>query len=163
MTRSRPRWWPRSLWPGTSRPEPPGELPAAPPGREGEGPAPIVSFLRALTAAFGAEAASVHRLERDRSTWVLEHRVGEETSAPVEELGAAGHPLTWCLREELLIQSEAEELLGVRASGWALAGAVPGADRALVLFFGGPPPSGARKGLEAAVEHVSALHEADTL
>lgn len=163
MTPSRPAWWPGALWPGESRPEPPGGLPERSPRPEDGEERPVDSFLRVVTASFGARGASVYRLDRDRSVWVVDRRVGAPPNGSSDELAAAGHPLTWCLREELSMQSEADELLGGRSGGWALAGAVPGADRALVICFGGSPPSGARKGLEAAVEHLAALHEADAL
>lgn len=163
MSLRRPGWWPGSLWPGGGRPEPPGGLPEASRGREGGDVRPVDSFLAAVVAAFGAEGASVYRLDRERSSWVLERRAGEPPAGSTDELAAAGHPLTWCLREELSMQSETSELLGGRSSGWALAGSVPGADRALVVSFGGSPPTGARRGLEAAVEHLAALHDAGVL
>lgn len=163
MTLRRPGWWPAALWPAGDRPEPPGGLPERPRAGERGEARPVDSFLRAVTAAFGAEGASVYRLERERSSWVVERRVGEPPEGSSDELAAAGHPLTWCLREELSIQSETAELLGGRSGGWALAGAVPGADRALVVCFGGSPPTGAREGLEAAVDHLAALHASDLL
>lgn len=163
MTPRRPGWWPAALWPGDDPPEPPGGLPERPGRREDGEVRPVDSFLRAVTAAFGAEGASVYRLDRERASWVVERRVGDPPAGSSDEIAAAGHPLTWCLREELSMQSEAAELLGGGSGGWALAGAVPGADRALVVCFGGSPPTGARQGLEAAVEHLAALHEAGAL
>lgn len=161
MTPRRPGWWPRALWPGAKRPgEPPGGLPDRPSPRGEESSAPEESFLELVVAAFGARGASVYRLERERAVWVLERRAGEPAPSS-DELSAAGHPLTWCLREGVLMQVEAGDLLDPRASGWALAGAAPPADRALVVQFAGSPPSGAREGLQAAVRHLSALHDDD--
>lgn len=157
----RPRWWPEGLWPGTrGAAEPAAGLPGRR-RRTGDEAPPAESFLRAVVAAFGAEGASVYRLDRAAGAWVPELRAGEAPGdGETGELRAAGHPLTWCLREDLLLQVSSDELLGRRVAGWSLAGPVPGGDRALLLTFRGSPPAGAREGLRAAVEHLAALHAA---
>lgn len=157
----RPRWWPEALWPGTGGTgEPAPGLPERR-RRAGEGSPPAETFLRAVVAAFGARGASVYRLDRASGAWVPEHRAGEGPGDGARgELRAAGHPLTWCLREDLLLQVSSDELLGRRVAGWSLAGPVPGGERALLLTFRGSPPAGAREGLRAAVEHLAALDAA---
>lgn len=161
MSPRRPDWWPPGLWPGGGRRrESPGRLPERTPGA-GDGPSsPDASFLELVRAAFGARSAAVFRLEREQSAWVLDGRVGEPGGGPPQRFGAAGHPLTWCLREELVVQVETAELLGGRTGGWTLAGPVPGADRALLVIFEGSPPTGARSAVRAALRHLASLHEA---
>lgn len=160
----RPGWWPPGLWPGgPRRPDPPGGLPERPRATAVGDAEPPASFLEAIRAAFGAGGVALYRLDRDGAAWILERRVGGDEAPPPGELAAAGHPLTWCLREDLLVQVTSDELLGGRAPGWSLAGAVPEADRALVVSFRGSPPAGAREGLEAAVEHLADLARAGVL
>lgn len=164
----RPSWWPRPWpWPGSrdaagDRPGP-GLPPAASHGQLGN---PAATFLSTLATAFGAEVAVVYRLDRGRETWVPE-RAATDGTVDVEaprELPARGHPLTWCLREELVAQLPRGELAGDRrAGGWTLAGPVPGGDRVLVLAFGGSPPAGARRAVDAARRHVAALQAAGVL
>lgn len=158
----RPSWWPRSWpWPGGARSgeDRPGTglPPAAARGSAGDPPA---TFLRTLATAFGAEQAVLYRLHRDRAAWVVERSAagGNGAAEPPGELAARGHPLSWCLREELVAQLPRGELAGDRrAGGWTLAGPVPGSDRVLVMIFGGSPPSGARRAIDAARQHVAAL------
>lgn len=156
----RPGWWPRGWpWPG---PEPtPGatsRLPDAPPGA---GPrSPAASFLRTLVEAFGAERAWLLALDRERGAWRLEREMlGAEGEQPLEsEVEAVGHPLTWCVREELVVQVPAGDLTDDRGrEGWALAGPVPGRDRTLVLIFHGAPPAGARRAMRPALDHLSTM------
>lgn len=164
----RPGWWPRSWpWPGggPTRPEEPSRgLPRAGARRGPEDPSE--TFLRTLGTAFGAERTTLYRLDRGREAWVPERSVAGSTGADdlPEELPARGHPLSWCLREELVAQLPPGELAGSRrAGGWTLVGPAPGSDRVLVMVFGGSPPAGARRAVEAARRHVAALEAAGVL
>lgn len=164
----RPSWWRRSWpWPGGreggERPGGAGLPPAASGGGTDD---PSTTFLRAMVAAFGAERGVLYRLDRDRECWVPERAAGEEEGRadPPPELAARGHPLSWCLREELVAQLPRGELAGDRrAGGWALAGPVPGSDRVLLLLFGGSPPGAARRAVEAARRHLASLEAAGVL
>lgn len=159
----RPSWWPVELWPGGGRaPGRAADLPERRGRAVGTAP-PAGTFLRAVVAASGAEGASLYRLDRGEGAWIPELRAGELPEAGKSPLSAAGHPLTWCLREDLLVQVSSDELLGGRAPGWSLAGPVPGGERALVMTFGGSPPAGAREGLRAALDHLAALEGAGLL
>lgn len=164
----RPAWWPRS-WPWPGGREAPGGRPGPGlPRTTSRGPAgdPAATFLRTLAAAFGAELAVVYRLDRGRETWVPEHAStgGDGGGEAPPELPARGHPLSWCLREELVAQLPREELAGDRrAGGWILAGPVRGSERVLVLLFGGSPPAGARRAVDAARSHVAALEASGVL
>lgn len=132
------------------------------PGRDRRS-APPASFLLTLREAFGAERASLLRLDRERGTWTVEREeLGPEGGDGTdEELEARGHPLTWCVREELTVQVPAGDLTGDRGrEGWALVGPVPGSLRALVLVFHGAPPSGARRAMRPALDHLAALQDA---
>jgi hypothetical protein len=122
----------------------------------------VESFLRTLTSAFGAEAAALYRLDREEGEWREDRRSGGEGRA-ADGLRAAGHPLTWALREELVLQVASADLFGGRATGWSVAGPVRSADRVLVLSFGGSPPGGAREGLRPALAHLEQLHGAGLL
>lgn len=164
MALKRPGWWPRPWpWPGPGGEpgDPPGPgLPPAARRRTGTAEDPAATFLRTLSTAFGAERTVLYRLDRDREAWVPERwSAGDRgPSAPPDETAAAGHPLSWCLREELVAQIPREEMAGDRrGAGWALAGPVPGSDRMLVMAFGGSPPAGARRAVDAARRHVAAL------
>lgn len=164
----RPSWWPRSWpWPGDVRSA--GDRPGTglPPARGRSSDAePSETFLRTLATAFGAEQAVLYRLHRGREAWLVERSApgGNGAAEPPGELPARGHPLSWCLREELVAQLPRGELAGDRRTGgWTLAGPVPGSDRVLVLIFGGSPPSGARRAVDAAREHVAALEASGVL
>lgn len=163
----RPEWWPAALWPGEAdgrrdADAVPGGLPA--PRSPDAGKEPAGTFLDALVALYGAEAATLYRLERPDRTWTAERwapdGAGEGARGPFP---AAGHPLTWCLREELQLQVSVGDLFDTRASGWALVGPVQGSDRVLVVTFRAGPPSGARGGLGAALGHLEALDAAGLL
>lgn len=165
---TRPAWWPRS-WPWPASPEEGGDEPGPglPPAasRDGTGD-PAATFLRTLAVAFGAERATLYRLNRGREAWELEDSAdgGNGDREPPRPLPARGHPLSWCLREELVAQLPRGELAGDRrAGGWSLAGPVPGSDRVLVMVFGGSPPAGARRALDSARKHVAALEVAGVL
>lgn len=129
-----------------------------------EGGTPVETFLRAFALCSGAERAAVLRLDPDEESWTVETVVGAD-GATREGAGrrsrAAGHPLTWCLREELLVQLRAEELMpGFDDGGWALAGPVPDSSRVMVVCYGAGPPIGARDALGAALTHLGTLEEA---
>ncbi|HKK07497.1 MAG TPA: hypothetical protein VKA44_01285 [Gemmatimonadota bacterium] len=173
----RPGWWPASLWPasgGRTRTEPPeaasrgASTLRAPPGQRPEaGPAPPGrSFLETLVVLLGASRAALWVYGREEGAWTLER----EAAAPgVDGGGAAavpaeGHPLTWALREGLLLQVTSERLGDLsRAPGWTVLGAVPGSRRALTLEFPGSPPAAARKGVESALAHLADLERAGYL
>jgi len=171
----RPRWWPATLWPSPREqraPERAGEAAAARPhraparagGKSAE--APAASFLRSLVVMLSASRAALWVYGREEGAWTLEREVadggdGEGGSAVVR---ADGHPLTWALREGLVLQVPSERLTGAgRGSGWTLLGPVPGSRRALALDFPGSPPATARKGLSAALDHLSDLERAGYL
>lgn len=165
---TRPSWWPRSWpWPSSrqGRGDDPGPgLPAAASG-DGTGD-PAATFLRTLAVAFGAERATLYRLDRGREAWEPADSAagGSGDPEPPRDLPARGHPLSWCLREELVAQLPRGELAGDRrAGGWSLAGPVPGSERVLVMVFDGSPPAGARRALDAARKHVAALEIAGVL
>lgn len=164
----RPRWWPRGWpWPG-SGPAPPDGPPSALPRAAARGAAenPAETFLETLGTAFGAERTTLYRLDRGREAWVPERSVAGSAGSddPPRELPARGHPLSWCLREELVAQLPRDERVGSRrAGGWILVGPVPGSDRVLLMVFGGSPPAGARRAVEAARHHVAALEAAGVL
>jgi hypothetical protein len=124
---------------------------------------PAETFLRTFVTASGADEAALVVLDPGESTWKVEAYVGEEGSrmdARDRRARAVGHPLTWCMREELMVQLSADELMpGHESGGWALAGCVPGATRLLVVSFGASPPIGAREALEAALAHLGSLHQ----
>lgn len=155
----RPEWWPPALWPGGSDPEGTPTQARLPDrrGREGGAEDPTATFLEAMTALSGAEEAVLYRLDRTTDAWRVEKRTEGEAGVGEEEIRAAGHPLTWCLREELVVQVDVGELLGGRRGGWALAGPVAGRERALVLVFRRSPPPGSRPGFQAALRHLEAL------
>lgn len=157
----RPDWWPSGWsWPGRGGAPRPGRLPERPAARRGEPPG--ASFLATLLEAFGAERAVLFELDRERGVWRVERAVAgpEAPSREDGELPAAGHPLTWCLREELVVQVPARELSGDRSGdGWALAGPVPGASRVLMLTFHGAPPARARRAMRPALDHLGNLAE----
>lgn len=164
----RPAWWPRSWpWPGSGRGGADRPGPGLPPVTS-RVPAedPSGTFLHMLATAFGAERAVLYRLDRTRETWVPERSAagGNGEGEASRELAARGHPLSWCLREQLVAQLPRGELAGDRrAGGWTLAGPVPGSDRVLVLVFGGSPPAGARRAVHAARKHVAALEASGVL
>lgn len=158
----RPGWWPkRWAWPWTEPVPASSKLPKrSSPVGQGE---PTVTFLTALLEAFGAERASLLTLDRDREAWVVEREAVGPDGSPSSGGGdpAAGHPLTWCLREELVVQVPAGELNADRTGeGWALAGPIPGAGRVLVIVFHGAPPARARRAMRPALDHLGALEEA---
>lgn len=159
VTLERPGWWPSGWsWPGEGPGRETVRLPEArSPGRSEE---PGATFLATLVEAFAAERASVLRLDRDRGAWVGEREVAapEASAAGDREFPAAGHPLTWCLREELVVQIPAGEITGDRGGeGWALAGPVAGRSRVLVILFHGTPPTRARRAMRPALRHLDAL------
>ena len=155
----RPGWWPaRWSWPGGDATRETVRLPE--PRSPGQADAPEATFLAALAEAFGARRATLLRLDRERGAWVVERDVvgPDGDAAGASEMSAAGHPLTWCVREELIVQVPAGELSGDRADdGWALAGPAPGGSRVLVVRFHGAPPSRARRAMRPALEHLGAL------
>lgn len=161
----RPRWWPPSLWPSPGSPGSEvttvGAAGGAAVARQGRSPAE--TFLRTFVTASGADGAALVVLDPGESTWKVEAYVGEEGSgvdARDRRARAVGHPLTWCLREELMVQLSADELMpGHEGGGWALAGSVPGGDRVLVVRFGSSPPIGAREALESALAHLGSLEQ----
>ena len=112
----RPDWWPPSLWPANrSEPGegvPSGGTPRAP-GSGGKA-TPVETFLSAFVVSSGADRAVVLGLDPSEERWTVETAVDEEGPAPAstgQRTSAAGHPLTWCLREDLLVQLRAEELM----------------------------------------------------
>ena len=171
----RPGWWPAGLWPSSrpSRsPERAGEAVAArprrAPARAGEERAepPAASFLRSLVVMLSASRAALWVYGREEGTWTLERQAAEEDGGDggSAAVPADGHPLTWALREGLVLQVPSERLGGTsRGAGWTLLGPVPGSRRALALEFPGSPPATARKGLSAALEHLSDLERAGYL
>lgn len=161
----RPRWWPQSLWPS---PGPPGsELTTL--GAAGDSAVArddrslAETFLRTFVTASGADGAALVVLDPGESTWKVEAYVGGEgfrVDARDRRARAVGHPLTWCLREELMVQLSADELMpGHESGGWALAGSIQGGARVLVVSFGSSPPIGAREALEAALAHLASLEQ----
>lgn len=161
----RPKWWPPSLWPS---PGPSGSEVTTVGAAGGSavtrgGGSPAETFLRTFVTASGADEAALVGLDPRESTWKVEACVGEEGSrvdALDRRARAVGHPLTWCLREELMVQLSADALMpGHEGGGWALAGSVPGGARVLVVSFGASPPIGAREALEAALAHLGSLEE----
>lgn len=160
----RPPWWPEALWPRVAD-RSDGEradLPPPAPGRRDD-LRPVDSFLRTLTTAFGADGAILFRLDRGDAEWRRERSYGGETAPAADAFRAEGHPLTWALREGLVLQVASEELFGARVPGWSVTGPVRSADRVLVLTFRGSPPTGARDGVRPALEHLGQLHGAGLL
>lgn len=165
----RPDWWPPSLWP-VNRSErvergPTEGTPRAT-GSGGEG-TPVETFLRAFVVSSGADRAVMVRLDPNEETWTVEAVVDDEGPNPAsigQRTPAPGHPLTWCLREDLLVQLRAEELMpGAEGGGWALAGPVPGSRRVLAVRYGAGPPIRAREALGAALAHLAVLEGAGLL
>lgn len=155
----RPSWWPRGwAWPGGEPSTRAGRLPdPAPGGRAG---ARDATFLTTLLEAFGAERAALLSLDRERGAWRVERSATGPEARPAEEaeLPAPGHPLTWCLREDLVVQVPVDELTPDRSGdGWALAGPVPGTSRVLVVVFHGAPPARARRAMRSALAHLAGL------
>jgi len=150
------------MWPGRSRARPGSagapELPDR--GRRPDPPEPLESFLRTLRLAFGAERAVVFRLDRERDRWRAARESPADGVRPLarRSIPTGGHPLTWCLREELVVQVETADLFGKSEGvGWTLAGAVPGRDRSLLVSFTGSPPVPARRTMRTALRHLEAL------
>lgn len=103
-------------------------------------------------------------LDRERGAWRVERAVTGPEARPdrEEDLPAAGHPLTWCLREELVVQVPVSELTPDRSGeGWALAGPVPGTARTLIIVFHGAPPARARRAMGSALDHLAGLDGGD--
>ncbi len=155
---TRPGWWPAGWpWPGSGPTSGAGRLPdGAPEGRERP---PEATFLATLLEAFGAERAALYRLDRSEEAWTEERAVaGPEARPGGGRLSAPGHPFTWCLREDLVVQVPAGDVDADRsAEGWALAGPVPGSSRVLALHFRGAPPARARRALRPALDHLGGV------
>lgn len=173
----RPGWWPEALWPASGR-RPRGDLSEEPtrhgaslrapsaPGAETSPSPPGRSFLEALVVVLGASRAALWVYGREEGTWTLEREAAEPgaEAGGVDAVPAEGHPLTWALREGLLLQVSSEQLGDLsRTPGWIVLGAVPGSRRALTLEFPGSPPAAARKGVESALAHLADLERAGYL
>lgn len=162
---SRPAWWPSSWpWPGGGSSPGAARVPdrARPAGRTREPAGPGASFLATLVEALGAQHAVLFGLDREAGTWRAERAAAgpDARSRDGGELSAAGHPFTWCLREDLVAQVPVSEITADRSGeGWALAGPVPGTSRVLVLAFHGPPPTRARRAMRPALDHLATLDE----
>lgn len=165
----RPDWWPPSLWPDRAN-DPPQVGPGGGSSHRAGDPSggtPVESFLGAFAVSSGAERAVLLRLDEADGSWIVETVVrgdGNVGEGAGRRTAAAGHPLTWCLREELLVQLRANELVpAYEGGGWALAGPVPGGSRVMAVAYGASPPVRAREALGAALTHLGRLEEASLL
>jgi len=173
----RPAWWPEALWPASGSGPRPGSADETPPSRAPlRAPAPASggsepvppgrSFLRALVVLLSASRAALWVYGREEGTWTLEREAAEDDGAGpgAAAVAAEGHPLTWALREGLLLQVPSERLGDLaRAPGWTVLGPVPGSRRVLTLEFPGSPPPAARKGVESALAHLADLERSGYL
>lgn len=160
---SRPGWWPSGWpWPGGKASPGTARVPdrSRPVERSGASEDPDASFLVTLIEALGAQRAVLFALDREEGVWRAERSASGPDAGPRDRdgLSAAGHPFTWCLREDLVVQVPVSELTADRSGeGWALAGPVRGTSRVLVLAFHGPPPSRARRAMRPALDHLASL------
>ncbi len=113
-----------------------------------------------------AGRAAVWVYRREEGAWQVEREARFDDWAAPEAgpVAAEGHPLTWALREGLVLQLPSERLgWSAFEGGWTLLGVVPGSRRALTLEFPGSPPAAARRGLQAALDHLADLERAGYL
>lgn len=167
----RPDWWPRPLWPGEqSSPVPPDPRAGSPGAGEGAGigrrddrtmeEAPWPSLLELLLASLGAASGAVWRLEGERWTVLAERARPGWSSAERRERSARGHPFTWSLREDLILQTPADRIAGDGREGWSLLVPVPRGRRLLELWFPSAPGPSVREATAAIQGHLAWLAEA---
>lgn len=163
----RPHWWPGRWWPGGDEDATAGPSVTPAPARRSRsaGGDAAETFLWTLLEAFGSEGVALLGLDEEADRWVVIRKAVREKSAggPSSELHAPGHPLTWCLREELIVQMPPDRVQGLDSpGGWCLAGPVPGNRCVLLWWFPGPPGPHARRALRPALEHLSLLMSSST-
>lgn len=163
----RPQWWPPALWPARGGPagdreakmryradEPPGVGSEAAPDSGWE------SYLDVLVSTLQARRAVLWERRLDRGRWIpVCQRFGSGWSGNAQEAVASpGHPFTWSLREELLLQLPCHRIQGVGDDeGWIMVIPDPGAGRVLSLWFASPPGPGVRESMSAVRSHLAWL------
>ena len=118
----------------------------------------VRTFLEVLVHSMGARRAFVWRLEASGQEWVIEEEVSAGGSSKNAELPAEGHPFTWSVREDLVLQVLSTELFKGSAEGeWSLVAPLAEWDRLICLTFAGTPGVNARSAVESAVQHLRAI------
>lgn len=163
----RPGWWPAALWPvheGTTGGQSAGlprrtgqPLDAEPKDETGSG---WDSYLDVLVTTLQARRGALWERNVERGRWVPAYqRFSPGWSGTAQQaVASSGHPFTWSIREELLLQLPCHRIQGVGdGEGWVLVIPDPGSGRVLSLWFGSPPGPGVRESLSAVRAHMAWL------
>lgn len=165
MSLRRPPWWPADLWPGGDRPRSrtgpaEGVASAGPPGEAGDRPAAREgweTFLDAVVSSLQPGRASLWSLGEGGERWRrAAAAVAEGWKSPgVDPFGAAGHPFTWALQEDLVLQVPSERLDPAgELDGWSVVAPVPEMGIVLSLWYSSPPSPAVRKAVPALRSHL---------
>lgn len=167
----RPDWWPETLWPGATEPvASPGPGPATrtAAGAERERPAgagegleaggePWPSLLDFALEALGAGSGAIWRMEGDGWSVVAERSAEGWAQPERSPRPARGHPFTWSVREDLVLQVPAGRVGDDDRNGWTLLVPVGRSRRLLELWFPSAPGPSVREATPALRAHLEWL------
>ena len=118
----------------------------------------IHTFLEVLLHAMGARRAVVWRLDGSGEEWVVEDEVTAGGPSKIASLASEGHPFTWAVQEDLVLQVLSKELFKGSPEGeWSLVAPVSEWGRLVCISFAGTPGVNARSAVESAVQHLRAI------
>ncbi len=118
----------------------------------------IHTFLKVLLRSMGAQRVVLWHLDAVREEWIAEEEVSTGGPARTDPLPGMGHPFTWSVREDLVLQVLSTDLFKGSPEGeWSLVAPVSEWNRLVSISFPGAPGVNARTALESAVQHLRAI------